>query len=97
MALSTKQIADLNALNQKIAGGYQATATDTDNLDYAKSEGYIYTPMPTGSTKISGPSGLQGLDESQIYRSGIDIFKIPTQMAPSDMTGGSTIPAPKQS
>ncbi len=32
MALQTKQIADLNALNQKIAGGYVANDADKANL-----------------------------------------------------------------
>lgn len=95
MALDTKQIAGLNALNQKIAGGYQATAQDTANLNYAKSKGYTYTPMAEGSTKISNVAGLQGLNESQLYRSGQDIYRlpeIPTSLSSSDVTETSIKP-----
>lgn len=77
MALNTQQIANLNALNQKIAGGYKPTATDTANLDYAKKQGYVYKPLPQGSTKIANIEGLKGLNESQIYRQGQDIYKLP--------------------
>jgi hypothetical protein len=77
MALDTKQIADLNALNKKISGGYSPTATDTANLNYAISKGYKYNPLPQGATKIAGPSGLQGLTEKDIFRQGQDIFKLP--------------------
>ena len=88
MALSSQQIAGLDALNKKIASGYKATATDQANLAYAAKQGYVYKPatvtpvvasaIPTGATKIANPSQLTGLTESQIYRSGTDIYKLPT-------------------
>lgn len=34
--------------------------------------------VPQGATKISGPSGLQGLNESQIFRQGQDIYRLPS-------------------
>lgn len=37
--------------------------------------------IPFGATKISGPSGLQGLKESDIYRSGTDIYKLPSSVS----------------
>ena len=77
MALNTKQVAGLNALNQKISSGYQATAQDTANLDYAKKQGYNYAPMAQGATKITSEAVLAGLNESQIYRSGKDIYQLP--------------------
>jgi len=79
MALTSQQISGLNALNQKIAGGYQATDTDKANLSYATKQGYTYNPLPTGATKISDPNYLKtaGLTENQIYRSGQDIYKLP--------------------
>lgn len=91
MALNAQQVASLNALNQKIAGGYQPNATDTANLNYAKNQGYTYNPVPQGATKISNPSGLQGLNESQLFRQGQDIYKLPTvsKTLTSDQVTGS--------
>ena len=37
--------------------------------------------IPFGATKISGPSGLQGLNESQLYRQGKDIYKLPSSVS----------------
>ena len=37
--------------------------------------------IPFGATKISGPSGLQGLKESQLYRQGKDIYKLPSSVS----------------
>jgi len=44
--------------------------------------------IPTGATLISGPSGLQGLTESQIWRepNSANIYKLPSQ--PTMNTGG---------
>lgn len=89
MALQTSQNANLNALNQKIAGGYTASATDIANLAYAKTQGYSYTPMATGATKIASPLDLKGLTESQLYRSGQDIYKLPTTVT-GGVVGGTT-------
>lgn len=86
MALDTKQIADLNALNKRISEGYKPTDTDTANLAYATKQGYTYNPLPTGATKISDPNYLKGLNESQIYRSGQDIYKLPE--VPTTLTTG---------
>ena len=66
MALQKEQIAGLDDLNNRIASGYKANAQDQANLDYGKSKGYTYNPIPQGATKIAGPSGLQGLNESQL-------------------------------
>jgi len=87
MALQTKQIADLNALNEKIAGGYTPLPQDTENLNYAKTQGYNYTPLPQGSPQITTPVGLNGLNESQLYRSGTNIYKLPDSMPSSKITG----------
>ncbi len=98
MALDKNQIAGLDDLNKRIAGGYQATAQDTANLNYGKSKGYAYNPIPEGATKIAGPSGLQGLNESQIFRQGQDIYRlpdmpeIPTSLSSSDVTETSIKP-----
>lgn len=93
MALSTQQIANLNALNQKISGGYNPNDIDRQNLAYAQKQGYNYTPLAQGATKITDPNYLKtaGLTESQIYRSGTDIYKlptIPTQVSGDQLTGG---------
>jgi len=96
MALNQAQIAGLNDLNKRIASGYQATQTDLANLDYAKKQGYTYNPLPAGATKINDPSGLQGLTESQLYRQGADIYKlpkIPTNVSINDTTGNTGVPA----
>lgn len=91
MALNNAQTSSLNALSQKIAGGYKANATDLANLNFGKSQGYSYNPVPTGATKISGPSGLQGLNESQLFRQGADIYKLPS-VIPSESITGNTAP-----
>ena len=77
MALQKEQIAGLDDLNNRIASGYTANAQDQANLNYGKSKGYAYNPVPQGATKIAGPSGLQGLNESQIFRQGQDIYRLP--------------------
>ena len=51
--------------------------------------------MAEGSTKISNVAGLQGLNESQLYRSGQDIYRlpeIPTSLSSSDVTETSIKP-----
>lgn len=90
MALQSSQIANLNALNQKIAGGYKASSQDLANLDYAKKQGYNYTPMAQGAVKVANPNELASLNESQIYRSGADIYKLPSVMSSDKITGGTT-------
>jgi len=65
---------------------------------YAKAGGKeVSMPtIPAGATKISGPSGLQGLTESQLYRQGADIYKlpkIPTNVSINDTTGNTGVPA----
>lgn len=90
MALNSKQIADLNALNQKISTGYAPSTADTANLNYAKQQGYNYTPMAAGAVKIANEAGLKGLSESQIYRSGQDIYKLPTSMTSDVLTNPNT-------
>lgn len=49
--------------------------------------------IPFGATKISGPSGLQGLKESDIYRSGADIYKLPSSMTSGSIVGDK-VPSP---
>ena len=91
MALQKEQIAGLDDLNNRIASGYKANAQDQANLDYGKSKGYTYNPIPQGATKIAGPSGLQGLNESQLFRQGTDIYKLPDvaqSLSSGQITGG---------
>lgn len=92
MALSTKQIADLNALNKRIATGYTPNAIDTENLNFAKKQGYTYNPLPAGATKIANPNELKGLNESQLYREGASIYKLPTTIPTSELGGNLTVP-----
>ena len=54
MALTNDQISKLDALNVKIAGGYKPNATDTVNLNYAKTQGYAYKPNAGGQSMITG-------------------------------------------
>lgn len=91
MALDTKQIADLNALNKRIATGYTPNAIDTGNLDLAKKQGYTYNPLPAGATKIANPNELKGLNESQLYREGASIYKLPTTIPTSELGGNLTV------
>lgn len=95
--LNTKQIADLNALNQKIATGYKPTTADQANLAYATKQGYKYTPMAQGATKITDPNYLKtaGLNESQIYRSGTSIYKLPEmpKTLTTDQIAGNGVPS----
>jgi uncharacterized protein (UPF0335 family) len=95
MALNTQQITGLDALNKKIATGYKVNAVDQANLDYAAKQGYKYNPtpvapvapaIPTGATKILNPSGLAGLTESQLFRQGKDIYKLPTTIPSDNLT-----------
>ena len=102
MALDTKQIANLNALNQRIAGGYKPTGTDLKNLQYASDKGYQYNPLPQGATKITDPNYLKtaGLTEKDIFRSGQDIYKLPVpNQLPVDTLGTGanmdTVPVPE--
>lgn len=53
-----------------------------DAFNYTKTP----NPIPTGATKILNPAGLQGLNENQIYRSGVDIYKLPE--LPTSLTSG---------
>lgn len=55
MPLSAAQIASLDTLNKKIAGGYKPNATDQGNLAYGTSRGYVYKP-PTVAPPVSTPS-----------------------------------------
>lgn len=96
MALNTQQIANLNALNKKIATGYTANATDLANLSYAKKQGYTYNPLPTGATKVANPTELKGLNESQIYREGSSIYKLPTTIPTSELGGNLTVQPAEQ-
>ncbi|MGI6125040.1 MAG: hypothetical protein ACOYIG_12840, partial [Acetivibrionales bacterium] len=63
-ASNNQKIANPEVLRTQFAG---ATEIKAPNLN-----------VPTGATKISGPSGLQGLNESQLFRQGQDIYKLPT-------------------
>lgn len=45
--------------------------------------------IPTGATKILNPAGLQGLNESQIFRQGADIYKLPSVISSDKITGGA--------
>lgn len=65
-------------------GSYFTTAgqkilNPTELQGYAKAGGKeVSTPVvPQGATKIADPSGLKGLTESQIFRQGQDIYKLP--------------------
>ena len=60
--------------------GGQKVANPTELQNLAKAGGQeIQAPsVPEGATKIAGPSGLQGLNESQLFRQGQDIYKLPT-------------------
>jgi len=49
--------------------------------------------VPTGATKILNPAGLQGLNESQIYRQGQDIYKLPSVIS-SDKIVGQNVATP---
>lgn len=83
----------------KQGGAYYTTAgqkilNPTELQGYAKAGGKeIQMPnaIPTGATKISGPSGLQGLNESQLFRQGQDIYKLPSvsKTLTSDQVTGS--------
>ena len=44
MALTTRQITELDALNKRISTGYKPSQADLDNLAYAKKQGYAYKP-----------------------------------------------------
>jgi uncharacterized protein (UPF0335 family) len=47
--------------------------------------------MASGATKITNEAGLQGLNESQLYRSGKDIYKLPSVMSSDKITGGTLV------
>ena len=98
MALTGQQIGDLNLLNKRIAEGYKANQTDLANLEYAKSKGYVYNPMPDNYAKVAGPSGLAGLGESDIYRLGKDIYslQVPDTLTMDEMNQSVTIPQAEQ-
>lgn len=74
--------------NQKIAN------PDILKTQYAGATEIKAPSIPTGATKILNPAGLQGLNESQIYRQGKDIYKLPSVIS-SDMITGGTAPTIK--
>lgn len=82
-------------------GSYFTTAgqkilNPTELQGYAKTGGKeIPAPVvPTGATKISDPNYLKtaGLQEKDIFRSGTDIYKLPTSM-PSGKIVGENVPS----
>jgi hypothetical protein len=79
-ASTNKKIANPTVLATQYKG---ATEIKAPNLN-----------VPTGATKILNTAGLQGLNESQLYRSGKDIYKLPSAIS-SDMITGGTAPTIK--
>ena len=57
----------------------QKIANPTELQGYAKAGGKeVSAPVvPQGATKIADPTGLKGLTESQLFRQGQDIYKLP--------------------
>lgn len=76
-ASTNQKIANPNVLATQYKGATEVNAPNTS--------------IPTGATKILNPAGLQGLNESQIYRQGADIYKLPSVIS-SDKITGSTAP-----
>jgi len=72
----------------------QKIVNPTELQGYAKAGGKeVSMPVvPQGATKISEPSGLQGLNESQLFRQGQDIYKLPSvpKVLGSEQLTGST-------
>lgn len=60
--------------------GGQKILNPTELQGFAKAGGKeVSAPVvPQGATKISDPSGLKGLTESQIFRQGQDIYRLPS-------------------
>lgn len=54
-----------------------ANLDELNKLSQAGGKEIDMPSIPTGATKISGPSGLQGLTERQLFRQGQDIYKLP--------------------
>lgn len=76
------------------SGSNQKILNPTELAGYAKLGGkevayQAPAPIPVDATKILNKDGLLGLNESQIYRQGKDIYKLPTTVS-SDVITGTT-------
>jgi len=89
--LSQEQIKQLDDLNKRIAGGYQASATDQANLDFAKSKGYTYNPqLPSvGTFRPQVPTASVGTFRPQVPTASVGTFR---PQVPTEVTTNQTVP-----
>jgi hypothetical protein len=78
-ASTNQKIANPNVLATQYKG---ATEVNAPNLN-----------VPTGATKITDPNYLKtaGLNESQIFRQGADIYKLPSVLSSDKITGATPV------
>jgi hypothetical protein len=60
------------------SGQKVANPTELQNLAKAGGKEIAMPSVPTGATKIASPDQLKGLTESQIFRQGQDIYRLPS-------------------
>jgi hypothetical protein len=59
-----EQTKSLDTLNAKIETGYEPTQTDINNLDYAKTKGYVYNPST--EPKVESATGTPEANKSTV-------------------------------
>jgi len=70
-----EQTKSLDTLNAKIETGYEPTQTDINNLDYAKTKGYVYNPST--EPKVESATGTPEANKSTVDQ----IFESKSNMA----------------